>query len=319
MTNRVDVDGAGASAARPPSGQQVRISLGDQEVWSVAVAAGLRTYTVAGRELLDGYDEATKPDGGRGQTLLPWPNRIAGARYEFDGVEQQLAISEPKTGNAIHGLARWVPWQVAEQTAGSVTWVYVIPPQPGWPTSLECSVTYALAADGLTVTTTASNVGAAPCPYGTASHPYLRAGNGLVDTMSVQVPAATWYETDPAGIPTATHDVAGTQYDLGSLQPVGARVLDTCFGGLARDPDGRWRVRLTDPDAGTGVALWGDDTYGWVQLFSGDTLAPTARRRGVAVEPMTCPPDAFHSGEGVVRLEPGESHTARWGIEPTSR
>ena len=303
---------------QPPTGQQVRITHGDHEVWSVSVAAGLRSYDVAGRPLLDGFAAGERPGGGRGQTLVPWPNRVAGAKYRFDGAEQQLAVTEPLAGNAIHGLARWVRWDVLNQSAASVTWGHVVVPQPGWPTSLDCRVTYALGDDGLTVTTTATNVGASPCPYGTGAHPYLRVGAGLVDAMSLRVPAGRWYETDLAGIPVAAHGVLDTDYDLRSAQPIGPRVLDTCFGDLQRDGDGRWRVRLSGSDVETAVTLWADQAYGWVQVFTGDTLPAAARRRGLAVEPVTCPPDAFNSGVGLVRLQPGQSHTVTWGPRPVA-
>lgn len=299
---------------QPPSGRQVRISLGEHEVWSVSVAAGLRAYVVGGRPVLDGFEPAQRPGGGRGQTLLPWPNRVAEARYAFDGAQQQLAATEPTTGNAIHGLARWVPWQLIDQLPSSVTWGYVVPPQPGWPTSLDCRVTYALDDDGLSVTTVATNVGASPCPYGTGSHPYLHAGGALVDELSLRVPADTWYETDPTGIPVAAHPVEGTEHDLRAGRQIGGQVIDTCFGDVRRDEDGRWRVVLSGADAAQAVTMWGDHAYRWVQVFTGDTLPADVRRRGLAVEPMTCPPDAFNSGTGLVRLEPGQAHTASWGL-----
>lgn len=301
-----------------PTGAQVRLvhhdQHGEHELWSVAVAAGLRTYTVGGRSLLDGYPASRRPDGGRGQTLVPWPNRIAGARYSFDGVEQQLPITEPATGNAIHGLARWVAWDLLERTLSSVTWGHVVPPQPGWPTSLACRVTHTLGEGGLTVTTSATNTGDAPCPYGTGTHPYLAAGGGLVDDLTLQVPARTCYEVDDSGIPVGTHDVEGTDDDLRTPTRIGSRVLDTCYGDVQRDADGRWRVVVAGPGDQAPVTLWGDRAYDWVQVFSGDTLPEPARRRGLAVEAMTCPPNAFNSGTGLVRLEPGQSHTATWGL-----
>jgi aldose 1-epimerase len=38
---------------------------------------------------------------------------------------------------------------------------------------------------------------------------------------------------------------------------------------------------------------------------------------GLAVEPMTCPPNALRSGESLITLGPGESHTAVGGLSPT--
>ncbi len=306
-------DQAAPTSPLPPTGEQVRIAHGDQEAWTVAVAAGLRSYAVAGRELVDGFPAGERPTGGRGQTLVPWPNRIAGARYEFDGVEQQLPVTENATGNAIHGLGRWATWAPVERSGASVTWQLLLPPQPGWPTSLLCRVTYALGDDGLTVTKTATNTGSSPCPYGAGSHPYLRAA-GKVDAMTLRVPAATWYETDDAGIPLTSHPV-DDEHDWREARPIGDRVVDHCYGDLQRDADGRWRVVVADD--GHELTLWGDRTHGWVQLFSGDTLPEDQRRHGLAIEPMTCPPNAFNTGEGVVRLEPGESHTALWGLTTT--
>ena len=299
---------------RPPTGEQVRIRHGDSEAVTVAVAAGLRSCSLGGRTVVDGFGEDERPSGGRGQTLVPWPNRVAGGRYTFDGVEQQLPLTEPGKGNASHGLARWIEWRVVERADDAVTWEYVVPPQPGWPTSLLVRVTYGLDAEGLTVTTVATNVGAAACPYGTGAHPYLTVGTQTVDDAVVGVPAGRWFETDDRGIPVGSHPVEGTAYDLRTPRQLGETVLDTPYGDLDRDDDGRWRVRMAAPGDDQAVVLWADEAYGYAQLFTGDTLSSGERRRGLAAEPMTCPPNAFVTGEGVVRLEPGATHTARWGI-----
>jgi aldose 1-epimerase len=84
---------------------------------------------------------------------------------------------------------------------------------------------------------------------------------------------------------------------------------------LERDGDGLARVELLDPEGGTGVALWADASFGYLMAFSGDPL-PDVARRSLAVEPMTCPPNAFQSGRSLICLEPGRSFTSTWGIEP---
>ena len=63
-------------------------------------------------------------------------------------------------------------------------------PHPGYPFDLEVSVEYALGEDGLTVTTTARNVGAAAAPYGAGQHPYLSPGTGTIDACALELPAA---------------------------------------------------------------------------------------------------------------------------------
>lgn len=85
--------------------------------------------------------------------------------------------------------------------------------------------------------------------------------------------------------------------------------------GLGRGVDGRARVVLRNPADNREVEVWADEAYGWLEVFTGDTLPePERRRRGLAVEPMTAPPNALQTGEAVVRLAPGETHTGRWGI-----
>ena len=140
----------------------------------------------------------------------------------------------------------------------------------------------------------------------------------LVDDATLTLPAARCFDTDEHGIPVGSRSVDGTPADLRQARPIGNRVLDTAYADLSRNTDGRWRARLQGPDGG--VELWADAAYGYAQVFTGDTLPEPLRRRGVAVEPMTCPPDAFNAADGaaagVVVLEPGEEHEATWGIRP---
>ena len=68
-----------------PSGEQLELSFGERRAVVVEVGAGLRTYAIGGREVLDGYAADEMCASGRGQVLLPWPNRIEDGSYEFDG------------------------------------------------------------------------------------------------------------------------------------------------------------------------------------------------------------------------------------------
>jgi aldose 1-epimerase len=190
----------------------------------------------------------------------------------------------------------------------------VLHPQPGYPFSLALEVEYALAEDGLSVRTTATNVGVDACPYGAGVHPYLTVGTPSVDAAILTSPGSTVVRSDDRGLPVGTDPVDGTPFDFRRPRPIGATTLDHAFTDLERGEDGLARVELRHPD-GSGVALWVDEGYRYLMLFTGDPL-PDVRRRSVAVEPMTCPPNAFRTGESLVRLEPGETHTARWGLTP---
>jgi aldose 1-epimerase len=280
----------------------------------VEVGGGLRTYSVGGRELLDGYGPDEMCTSGRGQVLLPWPNRIEDGTYEFDGRTHGLPLDEPERRNAIHGLVRWSPWSVREQEPARVVLKHLIHPRPGYPFSIAVSIEYALSDAGLSVATTAANVGPDPCPYGCGAHPYLMLGSAGVDALVLTAPGRTVVRSDDRGLPESRVAVEGTEYDFTRPKAIGATRLDHCFTELERD-NGRAQVELRAPDDTSSVALWMDEAYGYLMLFTGDPL-PDVDRRSLAVEPMTCPPNAFRTGEDTIRLEPGRSFTSTWGLTP---
>jgi aldose 1-epimerase len=282
----------------------------------VEVGAGLRTYSVGGRELLDGYGADELCTSGRGQVLLPWPNRIEDGIYEFDGRRHRLPLDEPERQNAIHGLVRWSAWSIRERERGRVVMEHLIHPRPGYPFSLEVSIEYALSNQGLSIATTAANAGPDPCPYACGAHPYLALGTEKVDSLVLTAPGRAVLRADERGIPTDQVAVVGTEYDFTQPRAIGATRLDHCFTELERD-QGHARVELRAPDESAGLTLWMDEAYGYLMLFTGDPL-PDVDRRSLAVEPMTSPPNAFRSGEALTRLEPGDSFTSTWGLTPAA-
>jgi aldose 1-epimerase len=298
-----------------PSGEQFEIALGEQRAVVVEVGAGLRSYSAAGRELLDGYEPDQMSRSGRGQLLIPWPNRVQHGSYEFDGQHHQLALNEPERQNAIHGLVRWVAWTAVEREPHRVVLEHLLPPAPGYPFTLALRVEYALLESGLRVRTSATNVGERACPYGCGAHPYLRAGPATVDEVVLQVPASSMLRSDENGIPVAVDPVDGTEYDFRRPRAIGGAVIDHAFTDLQRDEDGIARVHLRDAEGMSRLSLWVDAGYPYLMVFTGDPL-PDVNRRSLAVEPMSCPPNALRTGEALVRLEPGQTVTSDWGITP---
>jgi aldose 1-epimerase len=299
----------------PPSGDQFEITNGDHRATIVEVGGGIRGYEVGGRLVLDPYPVDAMCDGAHGSVLVPWPNRLADGRYRFDGVDYQVALTEPDKANAIHGLLRWRSWRAVERTPSRVVMGTRLHPVMGYPFCLDASVTYELGDGGLVVATTATNVGRTPCPYGCGQHPYLSPGTGLIDACTLQFDARTRVVTDDERqLPTGTEPVAGTPFDFAGGRPLGNQKVDFAFTDLARDEAGRAWVRLSAPD-GHRVELWVDEHYPFVEIYTGDTLEPHRRRQGLGTEPMPCAPNAFQSGKGLVRLEPGQSLTATWGVQ----
>ncbi|MEO5722945.1 MAG: aldose 1-epimerase family protein [Ilumatobacteraceae bacterium] len=305
--------------SRHPSGQQFSITHGDHRATVVEVGGGIREYSVGDRRVLDPYPLDAMCDGAHGAVLIPWPNRLADGQYRFDGTDHQLPLTEPDKANAIHGLLRWRTWNAVESSTSRVVMMTSLHPMKGYPFHLDVSVAYELDGVGLTVETTARNVGTATLPYACGQHPYLSPGTGVIDDCLLELGAATRILTDnERQLPTGTGHVAGTPFDFNRPRRIGELHLDLPFTDLVRDSDGRAHVRLTGVDGGC-VDLWVDEHYPIVELYSGDTLAADRQRLGLGAEPMTCPPNGFRTGDGLLRIEPGQSITTRWGVSLVAR
>jgi aldose 1-epimerase len=296
------------------TGAQYEIQAGGYRATVTELGAGLRRLSHDGRPLITEYEQDELPPGGAGQLLIPWPNRIDGGRYDFGGTTYQLELSEPAKGNAIHGLTRWADWRPCAHIADEITLNHVLLGRPGFPFCLEFSVHYRVdAASGLQVSVTATNVGSQPAPYGTGCHPYLTTGASIIDGCQLELPASSWLPADDRGIPQGQRkDVTGTLFDFRTPRPIGDTRLDHALTGLTRDESGRAWTRLSDESISLG--LWAGPGYDWLQVFTGDALAPDHRRRALAVEPMTCPPNSFASGDDRISLAPADSVTHTWGI-----
>lgn len=297
-----------------PSGVQVELRGRDAQAVIVEVGGGVRTYEVGGVAVLDGYDAGEMVTGARGQPLIPWPNRLHTGRYSWDGREHVVPLDEPDQANALHGLTRWRSWTPTDRSDSSVTMRLRLRPLPAYPFDLDLAVHYSLDADGLTVTMRATNTGETDAPYGCGTHPYVTVGTDLVDDALLHLPAESWLPTGPAQVPLAPDNVEGTPYDFREPRPIGRLRVDHAFTDLTRDEQGRATVALTSGQRR--ISLWMDRSFPYVVAFTADTLPePARRRRAVGLEPMTCPPDAFRTGQDLVRLRPGKTFSASWGLQ----
>ena len=304
----------------PLTGVQYEIEAGQYRATVTELGAGLRELAFRGQPLVVGYEADELPPAGAGQLLTPWPNRVDGGRYVFGGTEYQLALTEPARGNAIHGLTRWAAWSAVQQDASAVRLRSAPHGQQGYPFGLEIEAEYRLdAGTGLQVTVAARNRGSRAAPYGTGSHPYLTVGTPSIDGCELTLPADSWLPLDDRGIPSGLSEpVEGSPYDFRQARVIGTTRLDHALTGLSRDGDGRAWAYLAAGDAqgrSPRVGLWADEGYRWLQVFTGDPLGPQMRRKAVAIEPMTCPPNAFVTADDLLVLEPGEKVTHSWGIQ----
>ncbi|MDQ3629363.1 MAG: aldose 1-epimerase family protein [Actinomycetota bacterium] len=285
---------------------------GEYEAVVTPVAAGLRVLRHRGRDLVVSYEAGTVRPYYRGATVAPWPNRVVDGRYELAGTVHQLALTEPARGHALHGLVSWTRFDLVRHDERTAGWTHRIVPQVGYPFDVGLEVTYALGTGGLTWSVTARNHGQDPAPYGVCPHPYLTPGSGRVNDWELTLPASQVLEVTPDRlIPCGRSDVAESRYDFRAGRRIGADEVDHAFTGLG---GGEVAVTVRGVDGRQVVLTWDADVLPWVQLHTADVPGSPQHRVGLALEPMTCPPDAFNSGADLVLLEPGQAHSASWAI-----
>lgn len=294
----------------PPSGRQVALSNGKATAVVTEVGASLRAFEIGGEPVLFGYGADELCSAGRGQVLAPWPNRLEDGSYEFDGTPAEAGLDEPERHNAIHGLVRWMPFEISVTTGTRAELVTVLCPQPGYPWRLRLAIAYELVSpEQLSVRATAVNESGATAPFGIGFHPYVAAGAGGLDGAQLQLAASTRLLLDDRALPVGAEAVAGTGYDFAPGRSLAGVRLDDCFTGLSSP----WSAEIVRAD-GRRVVVSGGEGLGYVMCFTGDTLAPESARRAIAIEPMSCAPNALRTGEGLVRLEPGGAWEAAWSI-----
>ncbi|WP_425838160.1 aldose 1-epimerase family protein [Microbacterium sp. PA5] len=312
-------------ARTPLSGTQYTLRAGDDEAVIASVGASLRAFRHAGRDLVVPFEADEVRPAYRGATLAPWPNRIVDGRYSFAGVDYQTALTEPERGQALHGLVAWLDFDAVDRGVDHVTLAATIEPQLGYPWRVRVETRYELSAAGLSQTVTARNESATAAPFGTGPHPYLVAGPHPLDEWTLSLPADRVLQTTPDRLsPTELVGVEtdAERFDFRTEREIGAVEIDHAYTGLVRDGGGGTAVIVRDVQAGTGVAIEWDAACAWVQVHTADQPegpASPAHRAGLAVEPMTCAPDAFNAAAypfdtGLLVLEPGEAASASWRI-----
>lgn len=274
----------------------------DRDAVSATVSedgGALRTVTVDGRALLD-------PDlPCAGWVLAPWPNRIRDGRYTFDGVEHHLPLSEPARRNAIHGLVAERRWERVAQGPGSVDLRCDLPPSPGYPYVLALRTRYTATDRGVRAEHEVENVGQRTAPFAFGVHPYLLVPGVAVDALVLTLGARARLATDERLLPI--EEVDDARFLVGA--PIGDAEIDAAFAAAS----GPIVARVVAPD-GRGVEITADAGFRWWQVYTSHRQTAPLRRRSLAVEPMTAPPDAFRSGADLLALGPGEGWRGVWEV-----
>jgi aldose 1-epimerase len=298
------------------SGTQYRLAAGDYTATIASVGSSLRELTWRGRHLIVPFSPDEVRPVFRGAMLAPWPNRIVNGTYVFNGSQHELALTEPARGHALHGLVTWLHFEPVVQTKSSLSLAATVQPQSGYPFRLEVEVGFDVSELGLAITLAATNTGPDPAPYGASIHPYLVPGPGRVDDWYLEMPADSVLTVTPDRlIPQEVVSVTELdgRFDFRRRRQIGKTLIDHAFTGLQAGPDESFSARLTGAD-GAGVEMFWTAECPWVQVHTADRPDTETNRIGLALEPMTCPPDAFNAGTNLIILESGGSNTTSWRL-----
>jgi len=297
-----------------PSGEQIAIAHGDQRAVVTEVGATLRTYVKGGLSVIEGFAGEEVPTGARGQLLYPWPNRIGEGEWTFSGRSARPSVDDLTHATAIHGLVRWRPFRIDAVNQNRCVMSLLLHPSPAYPFLSEVSVAYHLGSLGLTVTTTVTNRDGVPLPFGVGFHPYLAVTTPTIEGALLEVPAKSYVAVDERQLPTGEIlPLAGQQLDFSTRKSLSGHELDVTYTDLLRDDSGLAVATLQDGEGGE-IDLSVDRNFPYLQVYTGDGLEKGRRRTSVAIEPMTCPPDALRSGKDVVILEPGQHWAGSWRL-----
>ena len=295
---------------------EVEINSGHYTARIRSVGAGLSALSYNGRHLVDPF-QPSDTRFFRGDVLAPWPNRIGDGRYEVAGKTYTAAINEIDRKTALHGLVFGLDWEVTEQSASKVRLEVNLPASDSYPTSLHFVTSYQLTSEGLEISITAENLGDSSAPYGVSIHPYLIASPGSsVNEWSLMLPGSQVLEVDEIRLlPIALRECSALNFEFQEESVIGTRFIDHAFKVDASKP----RAITVKAPSGDGVLMTFDETSKWIQIHTADRAGEDSSRICLAVEPMTCPPDAFRSGEDLIWLSAGERTTSSWRIQNLPR
>lgn len=290
-----------------------QIAFKDYSAGVRSYGAGLNFLTHSGRNLVDPFQRQSTPERFRGDLLAPWPNRLGDGVYQVEGVEYRAAINEADKETALHGLVNLLEWNLSSQSDSSVTLSAVLPASRAYPTDLALEVIYALGDDGLAITLSAKNIGTKKAPYGASIHPYLIAKESEKnDNWHLLMHCNEVLEVDQKRLlPIANKDVEAFNYDFRANPLIGNRFIDHAFIVDGARP----REASVVSASGQGVRITFASECKWIQIHTADREGGPGSRECLAVEPMTCPPDAFRTGVDLIWLLPNDETSTSWQIQ----
>lgn len=285
---------------------EAEFQIGTDEATATVSAWGatLTAFVVGEKSVIKHASRAEVEESFAGVTLAPWPNRLDGGVWNYQGVELKAPVNDGQ-GNANHGLVFNREFEVVDKNSEQVIFEYEFGLDEVYPFKVRFRVGYEIVGAQLITTISGKNEGYVDAPFSFGSHPYLQVSPDSRVLISCETQSVNSVSQIPIG-----SEPAFRQKGSGDFSDEGAKFgdlkLDDCFMELDRDSSGIAETKITHSD-GTVVSLWQDENFKYLMVYT----HPSA---GLAVEPMTSPANALNSETDLCWLKPGESITAKWGI-----
>ena len=268
------------------SGKTINLISEDYTATIVTMGGAIAGLRFHGRDITMPFDPESIPVAHQGKILAPWPNRISDGKYSFEDHDYQLAITELSTMSASHGLVAWKDWHILEMTSSSVALRTYVSPIYGYPFLIRMTARYELVNGmGLRVSVRALNEGPTPAPYGVGMHPYITCNQALIDDCKLTMPFTKCFSLTERKVPGNTE-------------------IDHCF--ISSEEKRMNTVLLENDD----LQVYCKTNVPFVQLFTPAKLG----RKCLAVEPMSCPANAFNNKIGLVVLHTQQYYTLDYVI-----
>lgn len=295
----------------------LRIEHGDYSALVSHRGATLVALFYRNWNILSGPELVLPELGHHGAVLAPWPNRLAQGKYSFQGSTFQLPQNDSKYGHAIHGFAFMRDWQVKETGSNISTMRVPLYCKEGYPYQVDLEVTYKLTGAGLKCISRWVNKGEATAPFGLGFHPYFRPGPNAMEHWQLQIDASKVMEVDPKLLPLVEPSlVSTTPFDFRTPRAIGNQAFSNTY--LASDSADKIQATLTDPGpGGHRIVVQAHGPFRYLQAFTGDLPLETLHRKGLSLEPQTCPTNAFVTKESLLELPPESTGSATWSVSAT--
>jgi aldose 1-epimerase len=280
------------------------------------VGAALKNLCVNGTDIVtptSGHDLNPYADG---IVMAPWANRIDHGKWNLDGEDLQLEITDKTLDNAIHGLVSQSIFDVIEQGPSSVSLSTRILPRTGYPFELVVSITYALEATGIKVTHAAVNHSTAKAPFVVGAHPLFQISGTPTEDLEIHSAARSVDLVNERKIPIGKQNISGSEFDISNWRKLSTCDFDHGFGSLVLDEAGLAHHYLRSPD-GAQLDIWQGEEFKYAFIFTPANFhnnADATLRKAIAIEPQTGPANAFNSKEDLIWLEPDQVFEASWGV-----